>query len=777
MNISLSWVFDYIDEKLSSVDIEKIVHLFNTHTAEIERFKKVVIPVESLYLVQIKTVLSQKIVAHCKELDKDVELSFRSDAVASKYYLILEKNKKYSWVSLSDFHSDKDGLFPAVAVSHEQIVGSWRNLIEAVDYIVDVDNKSINHRPDLWGHYGIAREIAAILNFKLKPLSAVLAKQSIVSFDKKSKKDAYHSLEIVIDDTVGCSRFAGLYCDTFEYQDSNIFIASRLARVGAKPIDAIVDLTNYVMFDIGHPMHVFDAKVFAKQQVIVRKACKDEKIVILDGQQLNLRPCDIVVANDQMAVALAGIMGGKDSGFTSKTKSLFIEAAHFDPTTIRTTAQHFKLRTEACTRFEKHIDPMQNLIALQRFLYLASEFGIVKKVTESIVSVGNIIEPASIIISHECIIKKIGIDIPSDFIITTLQKLGFEVSVQKKGVEISYKTLVPTNRMTKDISIKEDIVEEIVRMYGYDKITYQPVMHAAEPFDTHEIRNVSNIKRYVAFACKMHEVRDYLFFDEAFIKRLEFIPEQTIRVKNPESENWTRLVTSLVPHLIKNVEANVVHYDQLRFFEWNQIWHISSLGKMYERSSLAGIFFDKNSIDFYDVKQELQGLWDLLNLEINWSKPKESVSAWYDQHKVAELWVGKQCIGTAGMVSESFVKSVVQGQAFVFEIDGDYMKSLQSKQSLFKSWSKYQNVTYDISLLVPLKVTSDQLQSAISQADSKIVSVDLVDFFEKDEWVDRRALTFRYTMSDSTKTLEKKEIDAIVEQVEKSVKKYDVSIR
>lgn len=776
MNISLSWIFDYIDSKVSSVDIDRLVHLFNTRTAEIERFEKVTIPVKSLFLVQVETVNSKKIIGHCAELNKSIDLTFRSDAVAAKYYFVKQDKQQFSWAKLTDFHSDKDGLFPAVAVDSRKVAGGWRDQIEATDYILDVDNKSINHRPDLWGHYGIAREVAAILDLKLKPLGQVLAQQAVAQFSKKSKKDTKHSFEVTIDDVAGCSRFAGLYCDSFEHQDSDIFIATRLVKVGAKPIDAVVDLTNYVMFDVGHPMHVFDAQAFKKGQVIVRKADKGEKITILDGQQLTLTAQDIVVANDKQAVALAGIMGGKDSGFSNKTKALFIEAAHFDPTVIRTTAQRFKIRTEASTRFEKHIDPMGNVLALQRFLYLAKELGIVKKVSESIISVGKVIEPAQCVVSHEFIEKRVGAKIKSEFIIKTLQTLGFEVVAKKKKEDIVYTVAVPTNRMTKDIEIKEDILEEIMRMYGYEHLAYQPVTRFAEPFDTHEIRNVSNIKKHLAFACNMHELRDYLFFDEAFIKRLQFNPEHTISVKNPESENWTRLVTSLVPHLIKNVEMNVVHHDQLRFFEWNQIWQ-KLPKKLDERSSLAGIVFDKKSVDFYDVKQKLQGLWDLLGIDVIWAKPKEPVAIWYDQHKTAELFVGKHSIGVAGMLAEQFLKPVLAGQAFAFELDGDYLKSLKLEKQVFQSWSKYQDVTYDISLLVPLKVTADQLKKAIGAASSKIVAIDLVDFFEKAEWQDQRSLTFRYTMSDETKTLEKKDIDAVVELVEKAVKKYDAQIR
>lgn len=776
MKISLSWIFDYIDSSLASVDVVQLVHLFNTHTAEIESFEKKTLPLESLFLVRVESVFADKIVVFCPETNKNIDLPVRSDAVVSKYYLIKSNGSIFHWVSLADLDSDKEGLFCAVSVAHQELEGAWRNRILVTDYILDVDNKSINHRPDLWGHYGIAREVAAILNLKLKPLGLFLGKQSVLTFENKSLKSEKSSFRVTIEDTAGCSRFAGLLCDAVESKDSDLAMAIRLVRVGGKPIDAVVDITNYVMFDVGHPMHVFDADAFTSSEVIVRKAQKEELITILDGAELKLAESDLVVANDKHAVALAGIMGGKNSGFSSKTKRIFLEAAGFHPTVIRLTAQHFKIRTEASTRFEKHLDPMQNITAIQRFLYIAKRLGVIANVQESIVSVGQVIEPAPFEISHDFIEKRIGSTIEQSFIVDTLQHLGFNVVVKQDQQKIVYDILIPTYRMTKDIRIKEDILEEIVRMYGYDKIAYKPVMRPAEPFDTHEMRNVADIKKHLAFASGMHEVRDYLFYDESFIKRLHFNPTQTISVKNPGSENWARLVTSLVPHLIKNIEINVTKKDHIRFFEWNRIWHNNS-HDFQEQTSLAGVIFDKKSIDFYDMKKELQGLWDLLGVDVIWSKPAGDVAVWYDKNKTAELFVGSRLLGVAGILSQQFLKPVLEGHAFGFELDADFLASLKAEKKVFKAWSKYQNVTYDVSLMVPLKVASSELISAIKSASEKIIEVDLVDFFEKEDWADQRALTFRYTMSDRAKTLDKKDIDGIVSLVQKALQVYDVVIR
>ncbi len=776
MKISLAWVFDYIEYPFSKVDIDNIIHLFNTKTAEIEQYEKVVCDFKNIYLAQVKKVSSKEVVLYCKELGLDICIPTRQDAIVGKYYFIIKNKKSYSWIAFADFDSEKEGLFPAVEVTSKLTSGSWRQSIEQKDYILDVDNKSINHRPDLWGHYGIAREIAAFLNVKLKPLQKVLQDQKVVQFAKKSKKSSKHSVEVDIQDSSSCSRFAGLFCSGVIHKDSDLAMSMRLLRVGAKPINQIVDLTNYVMFDVGHPMHVFDAQSFKDKKLVVRKAKKSEKLTLLDDQALSLRQSDLVVASTQKPVALAGIMGGKDSGFSDKTQDIFLEAAGFDATTLRKTAQHFKLRTEASIRFEKQLDPMQNITVLQRFLYLAHQAKVLQPVKESIVSVGQVIKPKTCIVSHNFIEKKVGGSIEQKFIQNVLKQLGFEVSMKKVKSDVKYTIMIPTYRATKDIEIQEDIVEEIVRMYGFENITYQLPSRLTEPFSTHKVQVVSQVKRYLAFACRMHEVQDYLFYDESFINRLGFKPSNTVTVKNSVSENWIQLVDSLVPHLLKNVEMNNAQCDHMRFFEWNVIW--SRAAKKYqESSSLAGIVFDKKSVDFYAMKQELQGLWDLLGMNVVYKKPTKNLAPWYDPDKTAQVFIENKSVGFVGMIHQEFIRSVVSGQACVFEFDGTLLSEYQKQEKTFVAWSKYQDVSYDISLFVPLKVSADQIKETILKAASSISSVELVDFYEKEEWPDKRSLTFRYQMSSKTKTFEKKEIENIAQSVIKAVKKYDAQIR
>lgn len=765
MKILLSWLLDYLDSSIDRIDVDSLVHLFNTRTAEIESFERVTCSVEQMILGKVTSVDVKGVSIFCPERALSLQVAFRSDCVVGKTYLLFGDNTAWRWVALSDFSEQKEGLFPAVHVSdQESLDGSWKNKISRVDYILDVDNKSINHRPDLWGHYGIAREVAAFLGLKLKPMADVLAGVSVVDADKKS-------IEVV--DEQGCLRFAIMHAHGVNYFDVIPWMAIRLLRVDGKPVSSVVDITNYVMFDIGHPMHGFDsAKVSVNVPVVVRKAKPLETLTVLDGQTLKLTDQDLIVASGGVPVSLAGIMGGRQSGFQADTRSVTLEAAGFDSTMIRKTAQHFKIRTEASIRFEKQIDSMGNIAALQRFAFIAYQSALISGERLSILSAGKTFTPSLISIDHGTIERKIGEPMSIEFIKKTLVSLGFEVLISGSA----YQIMVPTYRATKDIKIQEDILEEIVRFYGFENISQQLPVRYMEPFSSQAIDGIEKIKNYLAFCLGLHEMRDYLLYDQSFVSRLGLELGNAIVIKNPLSQNWTTLVTSLVPHLLKGVDVNMANGDHVRLFEHNRIWSKKD-NELIERTSMAGIIFDKKAVSFYDIKREMQGLWDLLAFDVIWRKPSAKLAKWYDPYMAAELLVGDRLIGYAGMMSQEWMHPITAGSAFVFELDCESLALIPASSKKFKMWSKFQDVSYDLSLLIPMHVTVDQIKKDILRAHPLIVDVSLIDFFEKEEWLNQRSVTLRYVISNHDKTMTKQELEEIVQFVLEVIKKHDAIVR
>ncbi|HSW74184.1 MAG TPA: phenylalanine--tRNA ligase subunit beta, partial [Candidatus Limnocylindria bacterium] len=534
------------------------------------------------------------------------------------------------------------------------------------------------------------------------------------------------------------------------------WMAHRLCRVDARPIDYTVDATNYVMFDLGQPLHAFDAATLAKS-IGPRWARPGEKLVLLDGATLELDAHDMVIADDTKPLALAGIMGGAASGVTVTTTSLLVEAACFDATTIRRSAWRHKIRTEASARFEKTLYPVGIIAALERFVCLLAQ-GRGSIQTSDIMVCGKNPAPVIITISHTFIESRLGIQLQPSVVGELLHSIAFAV-VYKEG---TYTITVPSFRATKDITIKEDILEEIGRLIGFESIApvlpYKPL----QPSDVTPVLRVREIKRIMATALGARELYTYAFYDEEFLRQLQWQPDARLEVQNPVSEHWRRLVTSLVPHLIKAVAQNAPEHDTLRFFEWARTWTREG-DKGIEKKSLAAIFFDKKqAIDFYHAKEMVTTLLAALDLSVTWQRVDSPEQPWFMPYQTATLWHGTTKIGIAGKVRQPFLHTVAEGDAFIMELEGDFLESYKRPLQKYVPASKYPEVLRDISMLMPLQYTVDELMAAVSALSPRIVSVALVDFFTKQEWTDKRSLTLRLTLQDEHKTLTKEEVDQIV---------------
>lgn len=769
MKISVNWMLDHIATPISKIDVGLIVAKFNTRTAEIEHYQQLELDTTTLFIVRIESISQEGCVAWCDELKLSLKLSYRNDIAVGQLLFVRKYNENFNWEALKLYSPTKDGLFPAIHCEEALIAGLWKNHVEDVDYILDVDNKSINHRPDLWGHRGIAREVAAFMGWELKPLESMVIPVPQVVAEKKIDGSAHATLSLEIDDLSISPRIAALYCNKIQNKASQIWMAMRLARVDSRPINTVVDCTNYVMFDISQPMHVFDAVNFPDKNLVVRRARNNEKLELLDSSMISLTEQDIIVTDGKNPVALAGVMGGKQASFSSTATSMIIESGSFHASMVRNSATRVKHQTEASTRFSKQLDPMQNTTALLRFLALAYQSGILDSVNEALVSIGTVIQDSTIIVQHSFIEKRLGTKISSEQVRAILKSLCFQAMMTEYETDIEYQVIVPTYRTTKDITIPEDIVEEIARLYGFENIKYQRPVRLMKSFDVSVVQKIGKIKEHCAFAMKMREVRDYLFYDESFLKRLGWYPHDAVAIKNPVSENWKVLVTSLVPHLIKNVELNMHSYDIINLFEHNNIWHELSATQSTEHKSLAGIFFGDKDKNFYDYKADLATLCKLLDLPVVWVKPQDGIEPWFDQQQTADLMVQGVKIGRAGILSASFVKGLLKGKGFVFELNSDLIVTYPVAHKQYKPWSRYQAVSVDISMLIDACSSADMIIKAIYKVDSLISDVALVDFFEQESWGDKRSLTMRYTICDFERNITKEVIDSVTEKVQQAI--------
>lgn len=774
MKISLSWLFNHIDADWRSVDVAKIVSEFNKTTAEIDNYYELKIDLDALALGHIESISQDSISVTIPEWKAQATLPSRSDAKQGASYLIKRKNSTFQWCLSTDLGASKEFIAPAVSVDEKDIQGAWKKKFQTHDWIIEVDNKSINHRPDLWSHRGLAREIAAILHLPFKKIDSFIANQPIQTFDQKAPAEKTGSFTVIVDEPALCSSYAGLEL-TIQPASSLLWMASALIRIDSKPIDAAVDITNYVMWDIGQPMHAFDAEKIASKTVQVHFAKNKEKITVLDGDTIELVPQDLVISDGKAPLALAGIMGGLDSGVTSKTKTIFVEAAHFDPGLLRKTSVHTKKRTEASVRFEKTLDPNQTTVAMQRYIFLAQQAKVIdaQSLKHPIIAVGKRVTPVSITLAHHFIEHCLGTKITADFITKTLSALEFGVT-EKNG---SYTVVVPTFRSTKDITIARDIVEEIGRFFGYANIPPQLPQRYMAPYPTSQVAKTRAIKNILAFGVQMKEVYNYALHDQEFLKILNWQPTHAAQVLSPVSENWRLLATTLVPGLLKNIHDNAANYEMLNFFELGRTWRTTD-GFVQEHKQLSGIFYSKKkNIDFYDAKAEVQKIFEALSMPVTYQAVASQEYPWFAPYQTAHILHENKIIGTMGKIQQSVLHLLAPGDAFIFELNANALLDYTSPNIYFAQMSKYQPVDRDISMLVNRKTTIEELTKSVYAADTRITDVTLLDVFAKPEWPEQKSVTLRFVVTDHQQTLSKDDVEPIWNKVAAHLKALGAEIR
>ena len=816
MKVLLSWIFDHISShKMHDFNVHELIKSLKGMPAEIEHVEEVVTNWDDFSIGKVQEIIEKDdismIVLESAEWRKKITIPARSvdyktptegNERVGCYFLIKRPHKSYKpsfgdayiWASLTDVGSTKHGLVPELVCSQADFSGAWKKNMPAQDYILSIDNKSITNRPDLWSHRGIAREMCALLGFDIIPEEHLIHSLPIQHYATKTDASAAYSVSI---ESPICNRFAGLELalNKTSHPDhipgSLLWMATRLARVDTRARNLMVDLTNYVMFDFGQPMHAFDAEKIHNKTIIVRPAIAGEALSVLDDTKLELTSHDCVVADDRHALSLAGIIGGSKSAVQEHTHKLFLEAAHFDGTAIRLSSAHHKKRTESSVRFEKVLDPYNNTAALMRYVKLLDAADIDYTVTTPIISLGTLAPERVITVEYKFITDRLGIALPPHRVESLLRKLGFGVTIAEGARGSVYTLLVPSWRAGKDITLKEDIIEEVGRCFGYDEI--HPILPTRNmvPQDYSAVYLRRVIKQHWAYTLNMREVYNYALYDEQFLHRVGLNIPAPIAIKNPVSENARRLITSLVPHLLKNVEQNCAHEQTLRFFEWGRIWlydqaqSSDEMKGVIERTVSAGVAYSAHGqIDFYEEKVGIQKLFSMLGLLVEWRPIKDlkTYALWMNPQQTAELVCQEKVIGYAGMVAPDLVRALnpiagEHGNAFACGLFIDVITSIQPEEPQFTEPSKYQSVDLDISMLVPLSVTVASLEDILARTDARIKDVFLLDVFENPAWKDKRSITMRCHIQDEEKTMTKHEIEEIQAALHAAIQQQGIQVR
>ncbi len=653
------------------------------------------------------------------------------------------------------------------------------------DVVIDIDNKSMTHRPDLWGHYGMAREVAALYNKKLANYNPAEIKAS-----------SNFKLGVDVQDTKLCPRYMAVVIDGIKIAPSPDWMQKKLVAVGLRPINNIVDITNYILFDLGQPLHAFDAAhlkgVRNKEKginIVIRRAEDGEDFVTLDDKKHKLTEDDLVIADSEKAVALAGVMGGLNSEVKEDTTTIIFESANFDASNTRRTATRLGIRTDSSARFEKSLDPNNCELAIKRAIELTLELCPEAKVVSKMVDESNFsLNQGPIELSLDFLNKKIGTELEKREVVKILESLGFLVKDKKTILLVT----VPSWRATKDISIPEDLVEEVARIYGYGNIpTVLPTFPIIPP-ERNELKLLERkIKDILSLEFGFSEVCNYSFISPKWIEIVGMDKEDLIELDNPIAKDRPYLRRGLWPNMLENVEKNLHEFDQVKIFEVGQVFDKLNPGQragdngdeLLPRQDLVlGMAFAGKGVDkpFYELSVTVSGILDKFNCNYELRANDEVKGKFIHPGRAAGIYINDELVGAIGEIHPITTDKIgIDEKVVVAEIILNKLVEQVAEKNNYQRLSVYPAIERDIAFLIDKKVINKDIIEKLKDVDKLVKEVELFDVYEGDKIDnDKKSLAYRITYRSDEKTLESKEVDSAHEKLVELLKKeFAVEIR
>lgn len=603
------------------------------------------------------------------------------------------------------------------------------------DFVIEIDNKSLTHRPDLWGHYGMAREVAAILRGKL------------IDPVKPAQFSGTAPVRVSIEDHALCPRYSALVFENVTVQPSPRWLQQRLEAVGLNPINNIVDVTNYVLAEIAQPMHAFDAAKLQGDEIIVRCARAGETIKALNDESYALDPSNLVIADPAGAVAIAGIIGGADSAISDSTTRIVLESANFNASSVRKTSAKLKLRTDASMRFEKAQDPVNTIRGLER------AYALLQEVSPGIQLAGGLADnyrplpvPGPVVLPLDWLDRKLGRAVPGEEVRGILESLEFRVEEIEPRV---FSVFVPSWRATKDVAIKDDLVEEVGRMIGYDSIPpVAPLTPARVPPASPE-REFHHRVREMAAAQGFTEVHNYSFISEETARAFSLDISSHVQVSNPIASDQNFLRTSLLPGIWKNINDNARHFDQFRLFEIGRTIHPDC-----EVPHFAAALFSKedSASGLFELKRLAECLLPGVSV-----RPAESTQSYEHPRRAADVWHGENKMGRLFEFHPSMVEG---GRAALLDLDLTRLMELQRAPARYQPLRRFPESAFDLSVLTGPRALIADVQSALERlAGDALLSIAFLREFALADGA--RSLSYRLTVGANDRTLSAEEVGAV----------------
>lgn len=770
----MNWIKEYVD--LSGIETEELIRRFNLTTAEIEGYEEKGSDTSGIIFARIEKVENHPNSDHLHVLKVNtgsevLQIVCGAPNVRENMTVCLATiggkvcGHKITKAKLAGYESfgmccseaelgigsDDTGIMD---IDFPVTLGADIKSVFPIDDIVfEIDNKSLTNRPDLWGHYGIAREFSAMFNRPLKNLDLV----------DLSSYSSLPALEVQVNDK-NCYRYSALTLENITKKISTQVMKIRLCYCGMRDINLLADLTNYIMLELGQPMHAFDNSVV--KGVHVNSATSNTKLLTLEGEEHNIpEGAPVICDTNDVPVAIAGIKGGMLSGISVTTNSLLLESANFDSKAIRVASTAIGLKTDASQRYEKSLDPEMTPVAIARLLKVLFEINPDAKVTSRLTDVySHHYDDVNIEITSEFVSKRIGLEFTNEKIINILSRLGF--GVENKGDVLFVK--VPSFRATKDISLKEDLVEEIARSYGYDNIkplAMDMEVKSVEP-------NISHINSYqtkyiLAEKYGLNEVHSYIWNFVEFNKSVGIESKSYVSLLDSSNSGQSGIRSALAPTMLKFMEENRNNFDDIGIFEIGKcVTGLNEQNLAIEENHLSICIASKTesaeNIYFKLKAMLLDIVTNIYSKEVNVGTTPNGISYMHPVNSTS-ITVGDEDkpIGYFGLIHPS-VKMAIDKRfnIAVLELNLDELNLAKDMQNKVQKVSRYQDVDIYYSFLVPKTMIYSKIEKHLNEFKSKLTwSYSLADIYNAKDLGDYSSYTFKFNICSMTKTLEQKDIE------------------
>ena len=706
MLVSMNWIQDFVD--LNGYNLEELIKKFTLSTAEVEEIYFLGKDTYGIVVAEIEEVIehpnSKKLhllkvndgegIKKCVCGAQNVRVGMK---VAFARVGAMIKGKEIKETEILGYMSE------GMCCSEEELGISDENsgIMEIIDdvnvgvyniedIVFEVDNKSLTNRPDLWGHYGIAREFSVLVNRELKNID-------ILNLDEFNGEC---ELDINIERSDLIYRYNAIKIDNIQENITPVNMKIRLFYCGLRAINLITDLTNYVMLELGQPLHAFDSEKV--QKINVKTFSEAIKFRTLDDVERNIYDEMLMICNENEPVAIAGIMGGIDSAIDNNTKSIVLESANFDGVNIRKTSTKIGLRTDASMRYEKILDPELTKYACERFVKLLYDIDnnikISSRLTDKYLKRYELI---NLKFDKKYVDRYTGIEISNDTIIKTLKGLGFSIEVNNNVFEV----VVPSWRATKDVTMKADIIEEITRIYGYDNFKIKSSEGILYPVRKEYSKTIDYyMKELLVEKFNLHEVHSYLWCDRRKYKKLNLEVEENPYLINSLASDNDVIRNSMIPNLLCMVNENKSFDSEYGIFEIGKVIDgVNESNECNERKRLGIILFSKVKSQkdlFYDMKNILLTLSEnALHEKFDFINEEDTVHMWqHPKNNINILWEGNK-VGYFSVLHPINQKAIDnKSSIMVAEIYMELIESKKPKDVTYQEVSKYPGIDIDLSI-------------------------------------------------------------------------------